>query len=92
MIYAIQRMDSQWFLRGYGNAPDAVEWCPYPGDALNLDWASAFAVARILRRAFDIEVEAVPVGVPIPFDEDETPFSDLTQYHRPDGLGWDCGD
>ena len=96
MIYAIQRTDSQWFLRGYGNAPDAVEWCQYPQDAINVDWTSALNLVQGLRKIELLEglergvaidcsslFEIVPVGEPLLSYEEVmgTPFSDLNEFH-----------
>jgi hypothetical protein len=96
MKYAIQRTDSQQFLRGYGNAPGAVEWCQYPQDAINTDYHSAFSLVRGLRKiefqegmergvAIDCSslFEIVPVGEPILTYEEVmgTPFSDLNEFH-----------
>ena len=79
MIYAIYRQDWRRYLQDYGNAPGAIAWCSNPNDALNADWCSAFAIAAALRRmAIGAgAIEIVPVGEPL----EETPFSDLNDFH-----------
>lgn len=79
-LYAIYRPDSSRCLHDYGNKPGAIVWSA-PAAALNFDWASAMAVAQILR-ATGTQCEIAPV-------EEESPFTDLAQYHAPDGFGWE---